>query len=191
VHSQALELEGRAGRFAADTERLLNKIPDAATAHKLSQAIKTSSVAMHAGYRDACASSSPEQFISRISAVARNAKKTKAGLVLLVQLNHLDIDIARATILEARALEAIFTASRNTAKRRQRGRLVSRRNPSERAARGRRKTGPEAPGSAWGDVVGPQASADKSPQAGFPAREAGFWSGTSLAAGAGRGVPSS
>jgi hypothetical protein len=59
----------------------------------------------------------------------------KASLVTLVQLNHLDIAIARETILEARALEAIFTASRNTAKRRQRGRLVSRRNPSERAAR--------------------------------------------------------
>jgi hypothetical protein len=135
MHSQARELQERASRFVADTERLLNKIPDATTAQKLARTIKASSAAMHTGYRDACASSSPEQFVARISAVARNAKKAKAALVMLVQVNHLDIDIARETILEARALEAIFSASRNTAKRRRRGRLVSRKNPSERAAR--------------------------------------------------------
>ena len=91
---------------------------------------------MHAGYREACASSSPEQFIERIAFVTRKAKRVKASLVLLVQLDHLKIDDARENILEARALEEIFTASRNTARKRARGRMTPRRNPSERARSG-------------------------------------------------------
>jgi len=89
---------------------------------------------MQTGYRDTCSSSSPEQFISGISAVTRHTKKAKASLVLLVELDHLSIGAARELILEARGLEAIFVASRNTAKRRAHRRMVSRRNPSERAA---------------------------------------------------------
>jgi hypothetical protein len=92
------------------------------------------STAMESGYRDASASSSPEKFIAGITVVARNAKKAKASLGLLVQLNLMDIAVVRDLILEARGLEAIFLASRKTAKKRARGRMVSRRHPSERAA---------------------------------------------------------
>jgi four helix bundle protein len=134
MHSRAIELQQRAARFVADVERLLKQIPDAMTARKLATTITTATTAMQTGYREACASSSPEEFIKRIALVTRKAKRVKASLVLLVELDHLNIDGARETILEARALEAIFTASRNTARRRQRGRLVSRRNPSERTA---------------------------------------------------------
>ena len=75
------------------------------------------------GYKDVCASSSPEKFISGISAVAIQAKRTRASLQLLLQLNHVTIEAARDLLFEARGLEAIFVASRNTAKRRHRARL--------------------------------------------------------------------
>jgi hypothetical protein len=88
------------------------------------------STAIESGYRDTCASSSPEKFIAGIAAVARNAKKAKTALVLLVQLNLMAIEVVRDLILEARGLEAIFMASKKTAKKRARGRMVSRRNPS-------------------------------------------------------------
>jgi hypothetical protein len=70
------------------------------------------------GYRAACVSKSPEQFIENISAVARQAKRARRMLLGLVQDNHLSIDTARELILEAKGLEAIFAASRDTAKRR-------------------------------------------------------------------------
>jgi len=57
--------------------------------------------------------------------VARQAKKTKAALMLLAQLGYAPIASIRELIIEARRLENIFVSSRNTAKRRQPGRLVS------------------------------------------------------------------
>jgi len=80
---------------------------------------------MDDGYRHACSSASPTEFISRISTVARQAKKTKAALMLLAQLGYAPIASIRELIIEARRLENIFVSSRNTAKRRQPGRLVS------------------------------------------------------------------
>jgi len=41
--------------------------------------------------RHACASRSPEGFVDRITAVARHAKRTKATLMLLTQLDYLPI----------------------------------------------------------------------------------------------------
>ena len=73
---------------------------------------------MDAGYRAACASASPEQFVSRMSDAARNAKRTKAALMLLTQLDYTSITDVRNLIIEARALENVFTVSRNAAKRR-------------------------------------------------------------------------
>ena len=85
------------------------------------------------GYRAACNSTSPDQFIERISAAAAKAKRTTSTLVLLVQLDYLHIDEARDVIIEARALERILTASRNTAKRRRTRRKTAARDLLSRA----------------------------------------------------------
>ena len=50
--------------------------------------------------------------------MASHAKARAGFIARLVQSNHPSIDAARDLILEAKALEAIFAASRNTAKRR-------------------------------------------------------------------------
>jgi hypothetical protein len=134
MHQKAWELPERTHRFAAAGARLSGEVTDGVRVHKVMRTLIAASTAMEAGYRDTCASSSPEKFIAGISIVARHAKRAKAALVLLVQLNLISIEVVRDLILEARGLEAIFLASRNTAKKRARGRMVSRRNPSERAA---------------------------------------------------------
>jgi hypothetical protein len=80
------------------------------------------STAVDIGYRAACVSQSPDQFIVHMSAVARNAGRARTRLQDMVRANHITIEAARELILEARGLEAIFVASRNTARRRKRAR---------------------------------------------------------------------
>ena len=134
MQSRAKELAARTQRFKDAVSGLASQVRDGPSAPKVFKALVMAASAVATGYKDACASSSPDQFIAAISAVARNAKKAKASLVMLVQLDHISIDVAREVILEAKALEAIFVASRNTAKKRARGRMAPRRNLSERAA---------------------------------------------------------
>jgi hypothetical protein len=134
MRTQSWEIQERATRFEAAVARLCEQVPATVSAQKTVRKLTAATKAMRIGYKDTCCSSAPEQFIDRISAVARDAKRARTCLVLLVELNHLSIEAAREPVLEARGLEAIFVASRNTAKRRARKRMVSRRNPSERAA---------------------------------------------------------
>ncbi|SRR6266540_5290192 len=130
---KAWALQRRTECFAVLVEALAVPIADNPGAQTIVRRLLTTTRAVVIGYKDVSASSSPEKFIAGISAVASNAKKARAALILLVELGHLSIEMARESILEARGLEAIFVASRNTAKKRARGRMVSRRNPSERA----------------------------------------------------------
>jgi hypothetical protein len=134
VHQKTWELQERTRRFAAAVTRLALQVPDSVRGPRIMRAIVTASKAIESGYRDTCASSSPERFIAGVSTVARNAKKAKTSLVLPVQLDLIAIEAVRELILEARGLEAIFLASKRTAEKRAGGRRVSRRNPSERAA---------------------------------------------------------
>ena len=90
----------------------------------MTRRVSAASTAVDIGYRAACVSQSPEQFIVHVSAVARNARRARTLLQDMVRANHITIEAARELILEARGLEAIVVASRNTARRRkaQRGR---------------------------------------------------------------------
>jgi four helix bundle protein len=111
-------LRERAERFARTTAAICEELPEDPTARKLGRQVSEAATAVYIGYRAACVSKSPEQFVVNISVVARHAKRVRRMLLALVQANHLSIETARELILEARGLEAIFTASRNTAKRR-------------------------------------------------------------------------
>lgn len=135
MQSRSWEIQERAARFGKNVARLCEQVTVTPSSQRIVRNLTTASAAMQTGYRDTCASSSPERFILRISAAARHAKRATACLVLLLELNHVSIEEAREVILEARGLQAIFTASRNTAKRRAQKRMVSRRTPSERADR--------------------------------------------------------
>jgi four helix bundle protein len=119
-------LRERAKRFARTTAAICEELPEDPTARKLGRQVSAAATAVYIGYRAACVSKSPEQFVVNISAVARHAKRVRRMLLALVQANYLAIETARELILEARGLEAIFTASRKTARRRK----AARRKPS-------------------------------------------------------------
>jgi len=114
----ALDLQARTSRLLAALEAIAPRVTGSARARMLAQTMTRACRAMDAGYRAACASASPEQFVSRMSDAARNAKRTKAALMLLTQLDYTSITDVRNLIIEARALENVFTVSRNAAKRR-------------------------------------------------------------------------
>jgi hypothetical protein len=122
MHWKTRELRERLRRFAAGTARLCDRLPIDPGAQRVGRKLRVSSQSMMTGYTDVCAAPSAERFISAISAVAIHAKRARASLQLLLQLNHLTIADARDLMIEARAFEAIFVKSRNTAKRRHRDR---------------------------------------------------------------------
>jgi hypothetical protein len=53
-----------------------------------------------------------------LSTAAREAKRARKLLLDLTQLGYLDIDVTREPMLEARGIENILSASRNTLRRR-------------------------------------------------------------------------
>ena len=122
----ALELQSRTAALLESLEGLTPIVRGGERGRKLALAMVKACKQMDAGYRHTCMSTSPDEFIERISAVARHAKRTKATLMLLTQLDYLPIAETRELIFEARGLENIFVASRNTAKKNHRKRLAAR-----------------------------------------------------------------
>jgi hypothetical protein len=118
MHQKTWELHERVGRFSRAVAGICAKLNDDLAARRVARRVSVEATAVDAGYRAACVSTSPEQFIVHIEAVARHAKRARALLQDMVQARFVSIYQARQLILEAKALEAIFRASRNTARRR-------------------------------------------------------------------------
>jgi len=123
--TQAIDLERRGLNLTAAINGLSLAADSPVRAHQLLKDASKHSQQVVSRYRHACASSSPDEFVKRISSVATAAKRTKASLMLLVQLGFVPMPEIRELILEARGLENVFVASRNTAKRRQRKRCAT------------------------------------------------------------------
>jgi hypothetical protein len=126
MRTTGFELQARTAALLTSLERLAPVVGGAARGRKLALTMIKPCTEMDRGYRQTCDSRSPDEFIQRISAVARHAKRTKATLMLLTQLDYLPIGETREVICEARSLENIFLASRNTAKKHHRTRLAVR-----------------------------------------------------------------
>jgi len=124
MHQRACELQERTRRFHHAVFALCDRLPAEPDAQRVAARLRACCAAVVAGYSDVCASPSPEKFIAAIALVARQAKRAKAHLQMLLQLDHVTIESARDILLEARALEAIFRASSTTARKRQRARLT-------------------------------------------------------------------
>jgi phosphoserine phosphatase len=67
---QASALEERTDRLVDRVVELLKRVAQSLSAKKVTKTLLTDATAMKSGYREACASSSPEQFIERIALVA-------------------------------------------------------------------------------------------------------------------------
>jgi four helix bundle protein len=70
-----------------------------------------------ANYRAACRSRSPADFMSKISVVAEEADESRFWLELTAESRILEAVRVRELLNESGELAAIFTASRDTAKR--------------------------------------------------------------------------
>ena len=124
--TSSFEIQARTSSLLRSLKGLLPSIGGGERGRKLVTKMIKACGEMDRGYRHACASSSPAEFTSRISKVASQAKRTKATLMLLAQLDYVPIESVRELIFEARGLENIFKAARNTAKRRQQKRALAR-----------------------------------------------------------------
>ena len=136
MHEKTVDLLHRTRSFAVSVNSLCDRLPTEASAQRIGRKLRASVKAIAVGYKDVCVSRSPEEFMARISVVARESKRARAHVQMLLQLNHMTIEATRDVLLEARALEAIFRKSRDTAKRRRAlskrahgERMDSRRNP--------------------------------------------------------------
>jgi len=124
MQQRTWELHERTRRFAAAADALCDRLPADASAQRTAKKLRAAAKAVVVGYKDVCASPSPEKFIAGISIVASQARRARASVQMLLQLNHVTIEAARDLLLEARALEAIFRRSRETAKKHRRARLA-------------------------------------------------------------------
>jgi hypothetical protein len=137
--SSPLQLQHRIRRFVVSLQSQSSR--GAARERRIREALVKSARETGVGYRDACASATPEDFIRRISLVVRTAKKSKAALLSLLDLEYMHIADCRDLMFEARAIENILTAARDAAKRRQRRRNAS---AKDRVSRSRRALGTPA-----------------------------------------------
>jgi hypothetical protein len=118
MYQKTWELQERTRRFSQAVSDLCGDLPSDRGVRKVARRVSAASTAVDIGYRAACVSQSADQFIVHMSAVARNARRARTLLQDMVRANQVPIEAARELILGARGLEAIFVASRNTARRR-------------------------------------------------------------------------
>ena len=120
MHQRTWELQERTRGFVKSVERVSASVPNEASAVRLARKLVVAATAVDRGYRDVCASRSPDEFIRGMSAVARQAKVAIASLQMLLQLDHVTIEAIRDLMFEARGLRAIFVTSCKTARKRHR-----------------------------------------------------------------------
>src|SRR4051794_27096187 len=102
MQQKTWELQDRTRRFAAAGDMLCYRPSADPGAQRIRRKLRAAATAMVAGYKDVCASGSPQKFIAGIAAVARQARRARASLQMLLQLNHVTIEASRDALLEAR-----------------------------------------------------------------------------------------
>lgn len=95
--------------------RSLSRSPEG---YVLGKQLLRSGTSVAANYRAACRARSRSEFIARIGIVAEEADESVLWIELLVDAEITKKELLSALLAEAKELTAIFTASRETAKRR-------------------------------------------------------------------------
>ncbi len=118
MSEQAEQLKARARRFALDVMTFVETLPsDFSSRHLAGQLIRSAN-GMAANYRAACRARSRAEFIARIGIVAEEADESSHWLDLIGARGGLAGTTGQNLLSEARELEAIFSASYGTARRR-------------------------------------------------------------------------
>jgi len=112
------ELIKRTKRFAVSVIKLVESFPKTTPSFIISKQLIRSSTSVAANYRAALRAQSHAHFISKISIVEEEADESLFWLELSVEVDLISSEKANSIIKEANELTAIFTASRKTAKQR-------------------------------------------------------------------------
>jgi four helix bundle protein len=113
----AAALKKRSKRFAIDVSWLCRQFPHSVDAMVVAKQLIKASTSTAANYRAACRTRSPADFVSRISVVAEEADESEFWLELTLESQISQGEKIRRLLKESGELTAIFTASRDTAKR--------------------------------------------------------------------------
>jgi len=115
--SSVEQLKDRTKNFAIEVIKVVQSMPKDRTSEILAKQLVRAATSVGANYRSACRARSKADFISKISIVEEEADEVQYWMELVMSLNVLpDQQLARL-YREASELTAIFTASRQTAKR--------------------------------------------------------------------------
>src|SRR5580765_7010881 len=115
--SQQEELRDRTKTFAIRIVRVYRALSYKTDTQVLGKQLLRCGTAVAANYRAACRSRSKVEFIARIAIVAEEADEAVLWLELLTESGIISSDKTHSLLAEARELAAIFTASRQTAKK--------------------------------------------------------------------------
>lgn len=115
---QAAELKRRSRQFAIDVIRLVRRFPRAVDGYVVGRQLVKSATSTGANYRAACRARTPDEFAAKIRIVVEEADESEFWLDLVGASGILkEAADVRPLLREAGELTAIFTASRDTAKR--------------------------------------------------------------------------
>jgi four helix bundle protein len=117
MNTQPEQLRDRSKAFALRVIRLFRTLPYRTDTQVLGKQLLRCGTAVAANYRAACRSRSKVEFIARIAIVAEEADEAVLWLELLTESGIISSDKTHPLLAEARELAAIFTASRQTAKK--------------------------------------------------------------------------
>jgi four helix bundle protein len=118
-------LKKRSRQFALDVLRLVRLFPRTLDAEIVGRQLIKSATSVAANYRAACRSRSASEFISKIGLVGEEADESDFWLDVAISA-EITTDVQGSRLAaESRELCAIFTASRNTAKRNHRASSVT------------------------------------------------------------------
>jgi four helix bundle protein len=118
MDSRTEQLRARTKDFAVRIIHLFRSLPPAKEAQIIGNQLLRCGTAVGANYRSACHARSRADFISKIGVVTEEADESVFWIELLADLNIMKKERLEELLKEARELTAIFSASRQTAKKR-------------------------------------------------------------------------
>lgn len=113
------ELKRRTKKFAVDIIKLVESFPKTKSADIIGRQLIKSATSIGANYRSACRAQSHSHFVSKISIVEEEADEALYWLELAIESGLITKEKSNTLLKEANELTSIFTASRKTARKRQ------------------------------------------------------------------------
>jgi four helix bundle protein len=114
-----IELKRRAQKFAVDTIKFIETLPNGRSLNILTKQVLRSSTSVGANYRAACKGKSTADFINKIVICEEEADESIYWFDLMIEAELVSASLITPLKKEATELTAIFTAIGKTAKENQ------------------------------------------------------------------------